>query len=732
MINKIEESINNINKDKFIIKAKNWFSELIQDEQYVGDLYSTNYEKAKVLVHDLHRERVGGIPSLCFLIATRINLSEKIDYKRENASIVLLRVMDSTTIPQDKEVEKIRVQTAQRISGVTDKHWDHKDYMDEKTRSVFGFAGLECRIVGTFYLEKNKKQELDLKFGTDLSNFYSNMALKVYKPIGTALETLVNYIDPNSLAKYKQEFGSTSMVALGKIRYASTHRQNQGIDNVATYIYPADLLSQKTALFGMTRTGKSNTTKIIAKSVYELRHPKNQEEEALSIGQVIFDPNGEYANENTQDANDKENPTALKNIWESHCNSDDSQTRLEERKKNIVIYGLYSHSSDSKGQEREIMKLNFYNYNMLANGKSIINMALSDESAQYFKNFRQVEIEKPNQNDYSDNNEFWGELKQYYRKTLTYFTLLNKAGLKPPARLEPKMHLDTDKTKSLFSSKFRAVMSKVEITDKKKEGLIHAAAEILGKKEPNWDSLPSAFEGLFYFLETKDYSEFNVNYIKKDSPTGQGYIDSDLERILEMFKYSKGANLIGKVKPQHDPNSKTDYANEIYEHLLKGKLVIVDQSSGNKKLNESSAERIMDRIFRGNQKVFRKGERPKDIMVYIEEAHNLLPSGNDLDLSNIWVRTAKEGAKYKLGLVYATQEVSSIQKNILKNTANWFISHLNNTDETKELVKYYDFADFEPSIRRAQDKGFLRVKTLSSPFIIPMQIDIFKIEKLDE
>ena len=160
------------------VDAQQWFKSLIQPNEYVGDLYSINYETARVIIHDFYREKVGGIPSLSFLIATRVDPNNSdIDYKTEDASIILLRVMDSAALPQDSEAERIRVETAQRISGETDKHWDDAGSMDSKTKNYLSFAGVQCRIIGTFYLEENLQDceaPLNLKFGSDISNYYPN------------------------------------------------------------------------------------------------------------------------------------------------------------------------------------------------------------------------------------------------------------------------------------------------------------------------------------------------------------------------------------------------------------------------------------------------------------------------------------------------------------------------------------------------------------------------------
>lgn len=697
-----------IAKDLENIQSKDagkWFQLLIQKKEYVGELFSINYEDAKVQIHDNERKKVGGIPSLSFLVATRVDPEkDDIDFKVEDSSFILLRVMDAAQLPNSSEAERIRVETAQRVSGDTDRHWDGEGIMDTKTRVYLGYAGVQCRIIGTFYLDESSNSgRLHIKFGSDISNFYPNRGLKVYKPNGKALETIINYTDPSNLKEHLEKYGTTEKVKLGFIRYASTNRKFQEIDDVPAYIYPADLLSQKSALFGMTRTGKSNTTKIIAKSVYELRYPKNTHDKALRIGQIIFDPNGEYANENAQDTDGKNNPNALKNIWEIQSNIN--------KQDEVVTYGITKHPNDP---DRILMLLNFFAEDNLQIGKEIIDSFLADDDTTYIKNFQQVAFEEP---DTGDNSA----LTRHKRRVLAYRAVLARAGFEVPSNLKAT-------TTKLFNQNLLNAMQNSQQSQNAPE--YQSAAQILANANPTWGQLANAFEALDKFIRDRQsgYQAFETAYVNRPNGSGDRWADEDLKKIIGLFQYANGTRKIGKAAQQHSPHTGADYAKDIYNHLVAGKLIIVDQSSGEPELNKSSAKRIMTKIFRENQKKFTQGERNiPELLVYIEEAHNILPAGSDLDLSDIWVRTAKEGAKYKIGMVYATQEVSSIQKNILRNTANWFIAHLNNTDETKELCKYYDFADFEPSIRRAQDKGFIRVKTLSNPFVIPVQADKFDV-----
>src|SRR5690606_8286403 len=168
------------------------------------------------------------------------------------------------------------------------------------------------------------------------------------------------------------------------------------------------------------------------------------------------------------------------------------------------------------------------------------------------------------------------------------------------------------------------------------------------------------------------------------------------------------------LSEQHTATVGKPFEEEIVEELRAGHIVIVDLSQGNPEIQRLYAERLCRHVFADAMTRFIANRPNNFVQFYFEEAHNLFPKKEDKDLSQIYNRIAKEGAKLHLGLVYATQEVSSISANILKNTQNWFIAHLNNADETRELEKYYDFEDFTGGLVRfsaSNDKGFVRMKT---------------------
>jgi hypothetical protein len=46
---------------------------VVEGNAYVGEVVSLGYNDAILQIHDFHRQQVGGIPALCFLVASRVN-----------------------------------------------------------------------------------------------------------------------------------------------------------------------------------------------------------------------------------------------------------------------------------------------------------------------------------------------------------------------------------------------------------------------------------------------------------------------------------------------------------------------------------------------------------------------------------------------------------------------------------------------------------------------------------
>jgi hypothetical protein len=646
------------------ILRKDFLPSLIQPENFIGWTYGIDYETAFVMTNDLWKAKALGIPHNCFLVAATFEPDKFGETLEEDREVILLRVIGSAKLPQDDDMVRTKIDHFKNSKSIFGG--DGRD-IDDITQNELQFGGLKCRVLGTFFVSDG-----ELWLGSDLESFATASRLNVYRPHGKALSTIINYVDPirkRTAQETAQELGLGNDIQpfqIGTIRYTSTdrlHRRDVRAEKVAAFIQPTDFLARRTAVLGMTRTGKSNMIKQMVSVVKRVA-----DDSGAKIGQIIYDINGEYANANMQDKG------ALADIYPT----------------STVRYRMM----ETSGFEE--LRTNFYD--QLNEGFGIIQRELESANrvtVDYVRSFVNISLDKPDEQER-------GEFIRWQVKAAAYKALLYVAGFNPPPNHRVKFQAGQQIRKSVES---------------------YATAPI---PDPS-DGL-TLQQAVDWFLALR---EANVqSTLVSSSGSGKPWVDDNLQILLDMIAQKRdkssaisGFRILADSIKYHSPRRTTDVADEIYGHLRNGKIVILDLSVGDARIREKVSKQVATKIFQNSMNFFVEGKTPPNIVVYIEEAHNLI--GRGMDLTETWPRLAKEGAKYRIGLVYATQEVSSMHPNILANTENWFITHLNNAREIKELAQFYDFDDFGQSLIRAQDVGFARMKTLSSPFVIPVQIDKF-------
>jgi len=446
-----------------------------------------------------------------------------------------------------------------------------------------------------------------------------------------------------------------------------------------------DFLARRTGVFGMTRTGKSNTVKTTVASVATVAKKAN-----VHVGQLIFDIKGEYANANGKD---------------------DGSSLAEALGADVIRY---------RGLEKvgfRDLRDNFYK--SLTAGLFTLQSLLESDPANTAADAQQLiklELNEPEQAKFEDQQRYQAAKKRYDKKVALYKAILFRSGLQP-SRDDDNVRFEIGQV--VYKQMHGTRLS--DCTDCTNDPSRVAHAQQVFGDPSNGMTLEDAVE-LF-----KEIRSANKERELKNSQ-GKPWLD-DIERGLLNIVFGQsdgGVNLrvtrvLGPaVKAWHSPSGSDNVPRDVYQELVNGKVVIVDLSVGTESTRKSKSEAIAKYLLGRALDSMANEQEPPIIMLYVEEAHNLIGKDNDLDTT--WPRLAKEGAAMNIGMVYCTQEPSSVHPNILANTENFFVTHLNNEHEVKTIGAYYDFLDFKDLIKNAQDVGFSRIKTLSSNFVVPTQI----------
>lgn len=613
----------------------------------VGGIFRLDYARAIVLTDDWRKTQAGGVPHGAFLLAAAGVQTDQ-GFALDDEELILLRVSGTAPLPNESDLVQTRLAVV-RDAGDSGKGFD--EVTDELTRNELQQSAFDCEVIGTFYTEPNSTR---MEFGSDIDNVVSSARYQVFLPSPEVLSWIASYPEPDG----------DDLLTLGTVRFSSTRRRarESGTDNAAVHVHIGDFVSRKTAVFGMTRTGKSNTIKTLVTAI-----ATQAARSGTSVGQLIFDPQGEYANVNEQDQ------TGL---------------RLLGDERRVRIYRLGAEGSDPQVLP---LAMNFFDP---ANFEAVVDFVNSVVNNQfgtyaYVKSFTSINWTEP------DRVADWGDWITWTKAVLGLYGLLVECGFSAPSFAG--RGLEFGWTDSLFQA-----------FDTANPGLVVKAGRV-------------------YRATTPEAAKRVMLHMANDAGWNQRSTggDTPFKFIADFNNRASGKSAIRQLREFHSTSAAQRVEEQIWEDMQAGRLAIVDLAHGTGDVSKTISENTVNYLLSRANERFRSGDDAVAFQIVVEEAHNLFERGAKDVAGNPWVRLSKEAAKYRIGLVYATQEVSSVDQRILSNTSNWLVAHLNSDNETRELSHYYDFKTWADSIRRVEDQGFVRMKTYSGKYIVPVQVSKF-------
>jgi DNA helicase HerA-like ATPase len=147
------------------------------------------------------------------------------------------------------------------------------------------------------------------------------------------------------------------------------------------------------------------------------------------------------------------------------------------------------------------------------------------------------------------------------------------------------------------------------------------------------------------------------------------------------------AYLVEEKGGLHSKESKL--VEELFAHLKASRTVVVDLSLKDNMEASIISTILIRKLFELN-KLNYTSDNTKDIIntvIFVEEAQNVLSEEFVKSNANYFVRTAKEGRKFGIGLVAITQRPSAISEEIRTQAENFFAMHLGNSDDIRALTK---------------------------------------------